>query len=141
MDGFSTTFIAITISLATFSKFPLRKCLLAAFFIGFRKQGSRSKFVHAIEAGALDHWPGKKRIYLSWQSLEKELQAVLKGAKRIAMEYSPRNAIPYVSRVDAGTIELIRSFGIEVVSSGDFLPHFTAVLTEKQAKSHKRAAQ
>jgi Xaa-Pro dipeptidase len=86
----------------------------------------------------LDHLPGKKRIYSSWQSLDQELRALLKGHKKIAMEYSPQ--IPYVSRVDGGTVDHIRSFGVEVVSSGDFLPHFTAVLSEEQIASQLRAA-
>ncbi|HSX11326.1 MAG TPA: M24 family metallopeptidase, partial [Chlamydiales bacterium] len=111
------------------------------FFYYIPVQGEPVKIVHAIEPHVLDHCPGTKRTYASWQSLEKEVQGALKGAKKIAMEYSPRNAIPYVSRVDAGTVDMIRSFGIEVVSSGDFLPHFTAVLDENQIKSHLRAAK
>jgi Xaa-Pro aminopeptidase len=110
------------------------------FFYWIPKEGTPIKIVHAIEPHVLDRWPGEKRTYLSWQSLEKELKSVLSKSKRVAMEYSPKNAIPYVSKVDGGTIDLVRSFGVEVVSSADFLPFFTAVLDEEQKKSHLRAA-
>ncbi len=105
------------------------------FFYWIPADGDPIKIVHAIEAHVLDHVPGEKRTFLSWQSLEKEVAKALKGAKKIAMEYSFKNAIPYISRVDAGTVDLIRSNGVEVVSSGDFLPHFTAVLSESQIQS------
>ncbi len=110
------------------------------FFYWIPKVGEPIKIVHAIEQQVLDSLPGKKKIYSSWQSLESELAFVLKGAKKAAMEYSPRNAIPYVSLVDGGTIDLVRSFGVEVVSSADFLPHFTAVLNDFQIGSQRRAA-
>lgn len=110
------------------------------FFYWIPAEGEPVKIVHAIESHVLDHCPGSKKTYASWQSLEKELRETLHGAKKVAMEYSPKNAIPYISRVDAGTVELIRSFGVEVVSSGDFLPRFTAVLDEKQIQSQIRAA-
>jgi len=103
-------------------------------------EGAPIKIVHAIEDQMLDKWPGEKRMYSSWQSLEKEIQSVLKGFKRVAMEYSPKNAIPYVSKVDAGTVDLVRSFGVEVVSSADFLLYFTSVLTKGEMESQKRAA-
>lgn len=109
------------------------------FFYWIPAEGSPIKILHAIESHVLDEWPGEKRLYSSWQILHKELAAVLKGKKRIAMEYSPKNAIPYISKVDGGTVDLVRSFGVEVVSSGDFLPYFTAVLDEQQAQSHIRA--
>ncbi len=102
--------------------------------------GKPIKIVHAIEDQMLDQWPGEKRVYSSWQSLEKEIQSVLQGSKRVAMEYSPRNAIPYVSKVDAGTVDLVRSFGTDVVSSADFLLYFTSVLDQEQMDSQTRAA-
>ncbi|MBU6383422.1 MAG: M24 family metallopeptidase [Verrucomicrobia bacterium] len=110
------------------------------FFYWVPAQGSPIKLVHAIEAHTLDALPGEKRMYASWSSLGVELQAILKGAKKVAMEYSPNNAIPYVSCVDGGTVDFIRSLGHQVVSSADFLPHFTAVLTEDQIQSQLRAA-
>src|SRR5215510_2686989 len=72
-------------------------------------QGEPKKLVHRIEPGALDHLPGGKQMYLRWQELENFVTMMLGGSQRIAMEYVPRNANPYVSRVDAGTIELVRS--------------------------------
>ena len=111
------------------------------FFYWIPQKGEPVKIVHAIESHALDGWPGQKRTFLSWQSLEKEVKSVLQGAARVAMEYSPKNAIPYVSRVDAGTVDLVRSFGVEVVSSGPFLAFFTAVLNPEQMASHLRAAK
>jgi Xaa-Pro dipeptidase len=111
------------------------------FFYWIPASGTPVKIVHAIEAQVLDSLPGNKKSYSSWQSLEAELAAILQGAKKVAMEYSPKNAIPYVSLVDGGTIDLVRSIGAEVVSSADFLPHFTAVLTESQIASQMRAAK
>lgn len=119
----------------------LKQMTTRRFFYWIPAHGDPVKIVHAIEPRVLDGLPGEKRTYLSWQSLEKEVRETVKGAKKIAMEYSPKNAIPYISRVDGGTIDLISSFGIEVVSSGDFLPHFTAVLTEAQIQSQIRAAK
>ena len=102
--------------------------------------GTPIKIVHAIEPHMLDHLPGEKRVYSSWQSLEKEMESVVSGAGRVAMEYSQNNAIPYVSKVDAGTVDLIRSFDVEVVSSANFLLYFTSTLTDEQMASQTRAA-
>ncbi len=110
------------------------------FFYWIPVSGEAVKLVHAMESQILDALPGKKKIYSSWQSLEKELGKILKEAKKVAMEYSPKNAIPYVSLVDAGTVDLIRFFGVQVISSADFLPHFTAVLSEEEIQSQLRAA-
>lgn len=107
------------------------------FFYWIPKCGDPIKIVHAIEPNILDHCPGQKRVYSSWEILHQELERVLKGQKKVAMEYS--REIAYVSRVDGGTIDFIRTFGVEVVSSAPFLPYFTAVLTLDQAKSHIRA--
>src|SRR6478609_1147644 len=103
--------------------------------------GEPKKFVHKIESFALDNLPGEKSIYLRWQQLEEGLQQILGNAKRVAMEYSPRNANPYVSRVDAGTIELVRSFGVEVVSSGDLVQQFEATWYDDQIAMHFEAAR
>ncbi len=124
-----------------FLEIPREQMTTRRFFYWIPVHGETVKIVHAIESHALDGWPGQKRIFLSWQSLQKEVAAVLKGVRKVAMEYSPNNAIPYVSKVDAGTADFIRSLGVEIVSSGDFLPFFTAVLDENQAASHRRAAQ
>jgi len=74
----------------------------------------------------LDHLPGEARVYLRWQELEAGVAELVGGMRRVAMEYSPRNANPYVSRVDAGTIELVRACGVEVASSGDLAQMFEA---------------
>lgn len=103
--------------------------------------GEPRKLVHRIESGALDHLPGVKIVYLRWQELEASVAKLVTGAKRVAMEYSPRNANPYVSRVDAGTVELVRSFGIEVISSGDLIQQFEATWDDEQIAMHFEAAR
>jgi Xaa-Pro aminopeptidase len=102
--------------------------------------GQPRKLVHRIESGALDHLPGDKIVYLKWQELEAGVKQLVQGARRVAMEYSPRNAIPYVSRVDAGTVELVKSFGVEVVSSGDLVQQFEATWDDEQIAMHLAAA-
>ncbi len=103
--------------------------------------GSPCKLVHRIESGALDAVPGEKRVYLRWQELEAGLSAILPQGARVAMEYSPRNRIPYVAQVDAGTIELVRSLGVDVVSSGDLIQVFEATWDETAWQSHVEASQ
>ena len=103
--------------------------------------GEPQKLVHRIEAGRLDTLPGAKDEYSSWQELESKLEAMLRGVNRVAMQYSPRNAIMYVSMVDAGTVELVRGWGKEVVSSADLVSRFEAVLTEQQVASHFEAGE
>ena len=124
-----------------FLEIPKHQMTTRRFFYWIPAEGEPVKIVHAIESHTLDAWPGEKRTFFSWQSLQKEVGEVLKRVKKVAMEYSPKNAIPYVSRVDGGTIDFIRSLGVEVISSGNFLPYFTAVLKESQAASHLRAAK
>ena len=98
--------------------------------------GDPRKLVHRIEQGRLDTLPGTKGKYSSWQELAAGLEAMLFDAKRIAMQYSPNNAIMYVSLVDAGTVEFLRSLGKEIVSSADLVSYFQAVLSEEQIFSH-----
>jgi Xaa-Pro aminopeptidase len=104
-------------------------------------QGEPRKVVHAIEPAALEHLPGSKRLYRRWQELEAGVGELVKGTKTVAMEYSPRNANPYISRVDAGTVELVRSFGCQVVPSGDLIQRFEAVWDDEQEQSHFEAAR
>src|ERR1700735_4003008 len=99
--------------------------------------GDPRKLVHRIESGRLDLLPGTKGQYSSWQELATALDTMLTGARRLAMQYSPRNAIMYVSMVDAGTIEFLRSLGKEVVSSADLVSQFEAVLSAEQIASHQ----
>jgi Xaa-Pro dipeptidase len=103
--------------------------------------GEPFKLVHRIEAGRLDSLPGAKAAYSSWQEHERQLEALTAPYPRIAMQYSPRNTIMYVGLVDAGTVELLRSFGREIVSSADLVSHFEAVLTPEQEASHYAAQQ
>lgn len=103
--------------------------------------GEPRKLVHRIEAGRLDTLPGEKREYSSWQEMEAELEAMLRGVNRVAMQYSPRNAIMYVSMVDAGTVEMVRGWGKEIVSSADLVSRFEAVLTEEQVATHYEAGE
>ena len=103
--------------------------------------GQPLKLVHAIEPAALDHLPGTtKTVYRRWQDLETGVGELVIGAKRVAMEYSPRNANPYISRVDAGTIELVNSYHVEVVGSGDLIQQFEATWDADQEASHFEAA-
>jgi Xaa-Pro dipeptidase len=104
--------------------------------------GEPTRINHAIEQGKLDLLPGRKLIYSSWQKLNENLRDALSTANgsRIAMQYSPENSIPYISRVDAGTIELVRSLGAEPVTSADLVQTFEAVWTEEQYDSHVVAA-
>jgi Xaa-Pro dipeptidase len=98
--------------------------------------GEPKKLVHRIESFRLDTLPGTKTAYSSWQELESQLATLLTGATRIAMQYSPRNAIMYVSMVDAGTIELLRDLGKQIITSADLVSHFEAVLTDEQLATH-----
>src|SRR5437870_1567188 len=104
-------------------------------------RGAPRKLVHKIEPHALDHLPGAAQLYLRWQELEAGVQALVQGAGTVAMEYVPRNANPYVSRVDAGTIELVRSFGVNIVSSGDLIQRFEACWDDEQWALHLEAAK
>lgn len=98
--------------------------------------GEPRKLVHRIEQGRLDVLPGSKGLYSSWQELAGGLKAMLGGFDRIAMQYSRNNDIMYVSMVDAGTIEFLRSIGKQIVSSADLVSQFEAVLSEHQIASH-----
>ena len=103
-------------------------------------RGEPKKLVHAIEPEALDGVPGTSAIYASWRVRDRELGAMLRGLKRVAMEYSPRNEIPTLGRVDAGTVELVRSMGPEVVSSADLVAEIVSVLSPEELASQARAA-
>ena len=104
-------------------------------------EGAPRGLVHAIERHNLDELPGEKRAYSGREELSTGLRDLLKGAGRIAMEYSPCNAIPYVSRVDAGTVEAVRACGAAVVSSGDLVQRFEAVWTDEVFATHVAAAE
>lgn len=124
-----------------FLEIPKETLLTRRFFYWIPKTGEPVKIVHRIESHVLNHLPGKMIVYSSCDELEKQLVAVLEGSSKIAMEYSPRNAIPTVSKVDAGTIDLIRSFGASIESSADLLQSYTSVWTPEQFESHVAAAE
>lgn len=102
-------------------------------------EGEPRKLAHRIEAAMLDALPGGKLLYAGWQEQERRLREILTGARRVAMQYSPRCAVPYVAMVDAGTVELVRGLGVEVVSSAALVQQFEALWTPAQYASHKRA--
>jgi len=104
-------------------------------------KGEPRKLVHRIEQGALDSLAGKKLVYAGWEELHKLLPKLLAGSKRIAMQYSPENNIPYIGLVDAGTIELIRKLKKKVVSSADLVQKFEASWTPEQLESHIAAGR
>lgn len=108
-------------------------------FYWIPREGTPIKIVHRVEECHLDHLPGEKRVYLSWREMHKVLQKTLTGITQLAMEYSPYHAIPTLSKVDGGLIDLIRSFNITVVSSAPFLQPFTCVWSDDQYLLHKEA--
>jgi Xaa-Pro dipeptidase len=120
---------------------PADRLLTRRFFYWIPFEGTPVKIVHAIEPGSLEHLPGKMLTYRSWLELETHLNFILQGSNQIAMEYSPRNAIPYLSKVDAGTMDLIRNFGPEVVSSADLLQKYTSVWDAHKLATHLAAAE
>jgi len=103
-------------------------------------QGEPRALVHAIEPYSLSHLPGATVKYAGRDELRSGLTSLLSGMQRVAMEYSPGCAIPYISRVDAGTIELVREAGAEVVSSGDLVQRFSAIWNDAQVASHLEAS-
>jgi len=102
--------------------------------------GEPRGLVHAIERHTLDRLPGQKTAYAGRQQLEDGLTALLSGMTRVAMEYSPECAIPYISRVDAGTIEAVRKRGVDVKSSGDLVQRFEAAWDEHALATHREAS-
>lgn len=110
------------------------------WFCFVAREGEPRKLVSAVEAHRLEAIAGSTIVYRSADEMRAGLASILRGANRVAMAYSPNCAIPYVSRVDAGTIELVRSLGVEVVSAADLIQRFEASLTSDQLRSHHRAA-
>jgi Xaa-Pro aminopeptidase len=102
-------------------------------------KGEPRKLVHRIESRNLDTLQGAKHVYSSWEEQTSALSELLAGSKRVAMQYSPNCAIPYVSNVDGGTLELVRSTGVEVVSSAELIQHFEARLDSAALDSHLEA--
>jgi Xaa-Pro dipeptidase len=103
--------------------------------------GAPRGLVHAIERHNLDGLPGEKRPYAGREQLDAGLRDLLHGLTRVAMEYSPGNAIPYISRVDAGTVEAVRALGVNVVSSGDLVQRFEAIWSPDALATHRAASE
>jgi Xaa-Pro dipeptidase len=112
------------------------------FFVWIPRSGSPVAITHAIEQGPWAEWPAQwtREKYSSWRALESLLARVV-GGKRVAMEYSPGDAVPYLDRIPAGVLEMVRNAGATVVSSGALVSAFYAVWTGAQRASHERAAR
>jgi Xaa-Pro aminopeptidase len=111
-------------------------------WFGFLPAAGEPVFLHhAIEAHLFAPLPGRHLPFVGYRELQERLREVLRGSKRVAMEYVPGGAIPYVSRVDAGTIEMVRAAGVQVVSSADLVQFFEARWSAEALESHRRAAR
>ena len=104
-------------------------------------RGEPRKLVSAVERMRLDSLPGKRMVYLSWQELHSSLKKMMGPKKTIAMQYSPKNNVPYVSIVDGGTIELLKSLGYKIVSSADLVQMFVSVIPEEGYRTHIEAGR
>jgi len=111
------------------------------WFYWLPAKGEPVKLAHRVEPRMLDALPGRQEHYLAWTELHQKLKAMVGGAKTIAMQYSPENNIPYIGLVDAGTVELIRSFGPTVVTSADLVQRFEATFGADGLKSHAWAGE
>lgn len=119
---------------------PFHGLVSRRWYMLIPREGQPVLLAHAVEASLIDADWLETRLYSSWQMLESELGKLLANVKNIAMEYSPNCAIPYISRIDAGTLELVRSYGVNVVSSANLVQHFQARWSEEEFSSHKIAA-
>jgi len=104
-------------------------------------QGVPVKIVHPVDRDVLDHLPGKKEVYLSWQELEDKLAKLFHDGEHVAIQYSTKNALPFISRVDAGTFELLKSFKINPISSAELIQFFAARWSPGQVNMHINAAK
>src|ERR1700723_2289194 len=111
------------------------------WFYFIPSRGEPRKLVHKIEQKQLDSLPGRTQAYAGWEELRKQLQKLLSGSRKIAMQYSPDNNIPYIGLVDAGTVELVRKLKKKVVSSADLVQKFEAAWTPEQFESHLEAGR
>jgi Xaa-Pro dipeptidase len=109
------------------------------WFYHIPARGKPKKLVHAVEPRVLDGLPGSTTRYIGWRELEVALRRLLGRQRSVAMQYSPRNHIPYISVADAGTVELVRGFGHKVVSSADLIQQFVSVIDEEGYRLHKAA--
>jgi Xaa-Pro aminopeptidase len=120
---------------------PTEEMYTRRWFYFVPAQGEPSALVSAVESHVLQTLPGRRFVFRTWQEMQAHLATILTPETRIAMEYSPMNAIPYSARVDAGTLELVRQCGVEVVSSADLSQRFVAQLSDKQIEEHREAGK
>ena len=116
------------------------KMMTRRWFYMIPRTGEPRGLVHAIERHNLDHLPGTVATYSGRESLVRALDTLLAGTSRIAMEYSPGCAIPYLSRLDAGTLEMLRERGLTVVGSGDLVQRFEACWNDEAIATHRAAS-
>jgi Xaa-Pro dipeptidase len=103
--------------------------------------GEPRGLVHKIEAETLKALPGQHDLYASWKELTAGLGSILGGAKKVAMQFSPDCAIPYVAMVDAGTVDLVRGLGVEVASSANLIQYFESRWSAEQLEAHLEAGR
>lgn len=118
---------------------PSSMMVTRRWFYVIPAQGEPRKLVHRIEAGHLDSLPGAKRVYSGWQELFEQIKSLLADYRDIAMQYSPNNLVFTVSLVDAGTIDLVRGMGKNVLSAADLIAQFEATWTDEQIQTHFEA--
>lgn len=118
---------------------PAKDLYTRRWFYFVPSSGTPSAIISAVETHVLRSLPGERHIFRTWGEMGSHLQTLLRPDMRIAMEYSPMNAIPYIARVDAGTVELVRSYGVEVVSSANLVQRFVAQMSDAQLESHREA--
>ncbi len=104
------------------------------------RHGQAHKLVHALEPAMLDQLPGDTAVYLTWQEHRERLRQLVAGHRRLAAQYSPDNELPSISRLDAGTADLLRAAGVELRSAADLAQRFAAIWTPEQLAGHRRAA-
>ncbi len=120
---------------------PTEEMYTRRWFYFIPAQGEPTAIISAVESHVLRTLPGECKVFRTWQEVHHFVQALLQPGTKVAMEYSPLNAIPYISCVDAGTVELVRSFGIEVISSANLVQRFIAQLSKEQVISHREAGR
>src|SRR5260370_10858806 len=121
------------LGLAAEGKLVTRRCYYLV-----PREGEPSKLVHALESTMLDHLPGSRAIYLTWKEHREGLARPVARRRRLAAQYSPGNQLPSISRLDAGTAELLREAGIELVSAADLAQRFAAPWSPEQLAGHRR---
>jgi len=105
------------------------------------REGDPRKLTHTLESTMLDHLPGSGEHYLTWRELSGALENLVTGCRRLAAQYSPRNELPSISRLDAGTAELLTGLGVELISAADLAQAFAATWSEEQIAGHHRASR